>query len=230
MTTTIKPWASLNWPNRISIIRLLLIPPFVVLMLNHQEWGDGARLVAMAIFVVMGVSDFIDGQLARRLNERTRLGAILDPLADKTLIITSVILLAHPATAVRDARLSNWIVVAVIGKDLWVILGFLVLYLATDRFVVRPSIAGKASTFAQLVMVALVLLSPEINAVGARVGAASLGTGLAVGTSYAVVAACVVAVISYSRMGLAFVIEKGRPLDDGHKGSASGPADELKND
>ena len=230
MTTPVKPWASLNWPNRISIIRLLLVPPFVVLMLNHHQWGDWARLAAMAIFMAMGLSDFVDGQLARRLNERTRLGAILDPLADKILIITSVVLLAHPDTAVRDARLSNWIVVAVIGKDLWVTLGFLVVYLVTDRFVVRPSIAGKASTFAQLLMVVLVLLSPEFNRLGSRVGAGALGTGLAVAASYLVVAVCVLAVISYSRMGLAFVIEKGRLLDDGHKGSASDLADKLKGD
>jgi len=228
VTTTVKPWASLNWPNRISIIRLLLIVPFVILMLNYQAWGDWARLAALASFVVMGLSDFIDGQLARRLNERTRLGAILDPLADKSLVIASVILLAHPSTAVPGARLSNWIVVAVIGKDLWVTLGFLVVYLATDRFLVRPSVAGKASTCAQVVMVALVLSSPEINAVGSRMGAGSLGTYLAVGAGYLVVAACALAVIGYSRMGLSFVIEKGRPLEDNQHETASGPVDKFR--
>jgi cardiolipin synthase len=225
VSTTVKPWASLNWPNRISIIRLLLILPFVVLMLNHDEWGDWARLAALGIFVVMGLSDFVDGQLARRLHERTRLGAILDPLADKALIITSVILLAHPATAVAGAKLSNWIVVAVIGKDLWVILGFLVVYLATDQFMVRPSIAGKASTFAQLMMVCLVLFCPEINRVRSP-----MGTYLAVGASYLVVGACVAAVIGYTRMGLSFLIEKGRPLDEGRKELPGGPGDKSKSD
>ena len=225
MTTTVKPWASLNWPNRISIIRLLLIPPFVVLMLNHREWGDWSRLMAFGIFIVMGLSDFVDGQLARRLNERTRLGAILDPLADKCLIITSVILLAHPDTAVEGARLSNWVVVAVIGKDLWVILGFLVVYLVTDRFLVSPSVFGKASTFAQLLMVCLVLVAPDVNRLWGP-----LGTQLAAGASYLVVAACVVAMVGYTRTGLSFVIEKGRLLEDGRKETASDLVDKLKSD
>ena len=92
--TEIKPWAVLSWPNRISLMRLLLVAPFIVLLMNQQQWGPSARYGALAIFIVMAVSDAIDGMLARRLNQITRLGAILDPLADKVLVICSVVLLS----------------------------------------------------------------------------------------------------------------------------------------
>ena len=110
-TEDAKPWASLSWPNRITLFRLLLIAPFIVLILNQREWGDSARYGALAVFVIMAVSDFLDGMLARRLNRKTRFGAIPDPLADKALIISAVVLLSLPDSAVPAAPISNWIVV-----------------------------------------------------------------------------------------------------------------------
>ena len=95
----------LTWPNRISILRLLLVAPLIVLLLNQYRW-DFARHAALGVFAIMAISDFVDGQLARRLHMQTRLGAILDPLADKVLIMSSVILLSLEPTAVPGARSS----------------------------------------------------------------------------------------------------------------------------
>ncbi|MFA6134201.1 MAG: CDP-alcohol phosphatidyltransferase family protein [Phycisphaerae bacterium] len=205
----IKAWHGINWPNRISLMRLLMVPPFVVLLMKQQQWGP-ARYMAMAIFFIMAVSDFLDGILARRLNVRTRLGAILDPLADKVLIICSAVLLSLPGSSPPGAQLSDWIVVAIVGKDLWVIIGFLVIYLVTDRFLVRPSVAGKACTVAQLVMVLLVLLAPDLNALRA-----GLGSQVADWMSWIVAGMCALAVLSYTRMGLVFVGHEGKPLEEG---------------
>ncbi len=203
-----RPWTSLNWPNRISIIRLFLVAPFVVLLMNQRDvpW---ARHAALVIFAVMAASDLLDGQLARRLNLRTRLGAILDPLADKALIICSVFLLAMPESSVPGARLPSWLVVAVVGKDLWVVIGFIVLYLVTDKFRVRPSAAGKASTVAQLATVMSVLVSPDVNRLSD-----GLGTGIARFLCWTTAALCVAAVISYTRFGLSVVAEGQKPLED----------------
>ena len=107
--TAQKTWTALTWPNRISLLRLLLVWPFVLLLLNQRELG-WARHAALGIFLVMGVSDFIDGLLARRLNARTRLGAILDPLADKVLIVCSVVVLSSPTVAPGGLALPNWVV------------------------------------------------------------------------------------------------------------------------
>jgi len=203
-----KVWATLSWPNRISILRLLLVAPFVVLLMNQSQWLFSRRL-AMAIFIVMAVSDFVDGRLARRLNMKTRLGAILDPLADKVLIICSVVLLSLPDSAVAGARIDNWIVVAVVGKDLWVILGFLVLYLVTDRLVVRPTRFGKACTFGQLVMVGFVLIAPDLNALSPN-----LGARVATATGWATVGLCALAGVSYTRLGLSVIAAEQKPLDE----------------
>ena len=219
--TAAKLWRSLNWPNRISIARLLLIAPFVVLIMNQNDpaWPF-ARYAAAGLFVMMGVSDFLDGQLARRLHARTRLGAILDPLADKALVFFSVILLSIPEFEVPGHRLDNWVVVAAIGKDLWIIVGFLVIYLVTDKFLVRATLPGKAATTAMCVMVPSVLLAPEFDAL-----LPGLGTYLMLVLETIVTVLCVLTVLSYTGVGLRFVIQQEKPLDDDGQKAGNRDAD-----
>ena len=202
-----KPWKALNWPNRISLIRLLLVGPFVLLLLNQHELA-WARHAAMGVFLVMGVSDFLDGLLARRLRLQTRLGAILDPLADKVLIVCAVVLLSSRGVAGSDP-LPDGVVVAVVGKDLWVVLGTVVVYLVTDRLRVQPTRAGKLCTFAQLVLVGWALLAPDFD--GLLDGLGRWGLWAA---SWAVAALSVLAIISYTRLGLAFTQAEGKPLEN----------------
>ena len=208
--STVKPWSSLSWPNRISILRLLLVVPFVVLVMNQNDpdW-PWARHAALGVFIVMAISDGVDGVLARKLKSTTRLGAILDPLADKTLVIFAVVLLAMPQFQVRGHRLHNWVVVFAVGKDLWIIAGFLVTYLVTDRFLARPTLAGKASTFGMFVLVGTVLISPEMDGL-----ARNLGKHAVLAAEVIVTVLCVLAAISYTRLGLAFVAERQKPLEE----------------
>lgn len=215
--TSSRHWKALNWPNRISIIRLLLVPPLVMLLLNLQDipW---ARHAALGIFAVMAFSDFLDGTIARRYNIKTRLGAILDPLADKILIICSIVLLSLPDYAPPEFHFPAWVAVAVVGKDLWVIIGTLVVYLVTDRLAIAPTISGKASTVVQLLTVLLVLLVPDIEAM--RKG---LGVLMASVMSIVVAALSALAVVSYTRLGLVFIAEHQKPLDDARQ---SGPKEQ----
>lgn len=203
----VKPWSSLNWPNRISLMRLLLVAPFIVLVMNQHCWPY-ARHAALLIFVVMAVSDLLDGMLARRLHQRTRLGAILDPLADKVLIVSAVVLLSLPDSAVAGAIISNWVVVAIVAKDLWVVIGFVVIYLVTDRIRLQTTWTGKASTVGQLAMVSLVLLAPDLNALSDR-----LGTRLGAAAGWAAAGLSIAALISYTRLGLGFLAGADRPLE-----------------
>ena len=196
-----KPWASLSWPNRITILRLLLVAPFVVLM-QHQQSRPAFRHLALGIFLSMALSDLADGFLARRLGRSSRLGAMLDPLADKALITCAAILLCLPHSHVRGARLPDWVVVMIVGKDLWVVVGFVVVFLLTGKVKVSPTLPGKMATCGQLVMVAAVLVSPDLNAIGL-----SLGTWLARVLWWAVAGLCLLAAVSYTRLGLAFVAE-----------------------
>lgn len=207
----VRPWGSLSWPNRISILRLLLVAPFIMLLLNHdrQHWS-WAWHAAVAIFFVMAISDIIDGVLARRLNAKTRLGAMLDPLADKALIISAVLLLSRQD---HDMSLSNWVVVAVISKDLWVIIGFIVIYLVTDRLRAQPTRSGKICTFGQIFLVGSVLLAPYV-APYLDWMIDGLAAFVLKGLSWVVVGLCVLAGISYTRLGLRFIAREQKPLDE----------------
>jgi phosphatidylglycerophosphate synthase len=106
-------------------------------------------------------------------------------------------------------RVPNWLVVLVVGKDLWVVAGFLVIYLVTDRFRVHPTWTGKTCTFGQLAMVASVLAAPDLEHAARR-----LGTGLVTVTQWGVAGLCVAAVISYTRLGLGFIAKEQKPLED----------------
>lgn len=200
-------WRLLNWPNRISLFRLLLVAPFVLLLL-YQADLPGARYGAVAIFVVMSLSDVLDGMLARRMNCRTRLGAILDPLADKIMITCAVLILSRVHPEAPAAKLPSWLVVAVIGKDLWVTVGFVVIFLVTDKFRNLSVFWGKVSTLGQSIMIGLTLLAPELNRLHAQ-----LGEWTVLGMSILVTGLCVLAAISYTRLGLSFIVTEEKPLD-----------------
>jgi cardiolipin synthase (CMP-forming) len=155
---------TISWPNRLTIARILLIGPFVIAILNLQEeqWRDVARWAALAVFFVMGITDGLDGYLARRLHQESLAGKFLDPLADKLLILCSCILLAHHGTHVDGARLPATVAVIAVGKDVIVVLGFCILYVATSKVFIQPSRAGKWCTAVQLAMVIAILISPDL--------------------------------------------------------------------
>lgn len=154
--------ATLNWPNRITIARIFLIAPYVWAMLHLQD-SAWARWAALGIFATMAVGDFADGLLARRLHQQTSLGAFLDPLADKILVVCAVLLLANSQTCIVGKQLPPYAVVAAIGKDLVVVIGFALVFLATGKMLIRPSILGKGCTTVQLAMVVATLLSPSFQ-------------------------------------------------------------------
>ena len=162
---------TLSWANRITILRILLIAPFVscMLQINDPELSERIRHLirysAVAIFFLMAASDGIDGYLARKNGAATRLGAFLDPTADKLLITSASLLLASHHAGVAGFILPPTVVVLIIGKDLLIFLGFLIIYFLTGKIRVVPVFAGKASTALQLSMVAAILIAPEVSTV-----------------------------------------------------------------
>jgi CDP-diacylglycerol--glycerol-3-phosphate 3-phosphatidyltransferase len=154
----------MSWPNRLTIARILLIGPFVIALLNLQEpgWEDFARRAAVAIFFIMAITDGLDGYLARRLRQETLAGKFLDPVADKLLILFSVVLLAYEGTTVPQARLPAAAAVIAVGKDIIVVVGFFIVYLTTSKILIQPNRIGKFTTLAQLAMVIAILISPDL--------------------------------------------------------------------
>lgn len=159
----------ITWATRITILRILLVFPFISFMLkinaqNLSESGQNAmRYTAIVLFMIMAVSDGIDGYLARRKNQITRLGSFLDPVADKLLIVSACLLLASKKAHVGNFLLPSTVVVFIIGKDLLLIIGFIIVYFLTSRFLIAPVFMGKLATTIQLVMVGGILVAPEVS-------------------------------------------------------------------
>ena len=159
----------LSWASRITILRILLIVPFVSCMLkiNDTEQLNEAmrvamRYVATVIFLVMAFSDAVDGYLARRTNRITKLGAFLDPVADKLLITSACLLLISQRGHVEGVLLPTTVVVLIIGKDLLLLIGFLIVYFITSQFLVAPVLIGKIANNLQLTMIGAILIAPEV--------------------------------------------------------------------
>jgi len=158
----------LNWANRITILRILLIAPFIIAMLRINDTTLSIntryllRYVATAIFLIMAISDGIDGCIARKTRTVTKLGSFLDPTADKLLMTSACILLASTKAHIVGFKLDTAIAVLIIGKDIFLLLGFLIMYFITFRVKIIPVFIGKISTASQLIMVAGTLMAPEI--------------------------------------------------------------------
>ncbi len=135
----------MNLPNAITLLRLLLVPVTIWLVLTGQH------LWAFWVFVIAGVSDGIDGFLARHLNQKTRLGAILDPLADKALLVSIFVTLG-----MKD-HLPVWLVVLVVSRDIAIVGGYLVGHILGKPAEIKPLWISKANTTAQIALAAVAL-------------------------------------------------------------------------
>ncbi|MHC4620099.1 MAG: CDP-alcohol phosphatidyltransferase family protein [Planctomycetota bacterium] len=159
----------LSWANRITILRIFLVIPFVSCMLKINDpdlsptLQRTMRYGSIFIYLVMAISDGLDGYLARRKQQVTRLGAFLDPIADKLIITSGCLLLASQRAAVDGFLLPPTVVVLIIGKDLFLLIGFVVVYLITSQIRIAPEFIGKAATALQLSMVAGILIAPEVS-------------------------------------------------------------------
>jgi len=125
--------------NQLTLLRLLLVPVFALCMLySLPGW-------ALLVFVAAAVTDLFDGLLARSLHQQTTLGAWLDPMADKLLLLTMFVTLTIP-TAGQTNRLPLWLTVAAISRDVGIILTVAVVNLAVGPRTFRPSLFGKTAT------------------------------------------------------------------------------------
>jgi cardiolipin synthase len=141
----------MNLPNIITVIRLLLIPIFVIFLLEH-------RLdLALLTFAVAGISDALDGFLARVLQQKTLFGAYVDPLADKLLLTTAFVTLAIMA------KLPGWLAVVVVSRDVIIMGGIGILMLNKRSLQIKPTFDGKITTFIQLVAVCFILSEEYIR-------------------------------------------------------------------
>ena len=145
--------------NKLSLFRILLVPAFVLCLLYYRagesEW---LRYLAASLFIIGVLTDAVDGYVARAERQASRLGAILDPAADKLFLVTAFLSLSLISTLPPALRLPPWVPILVISRDLLIVCGWLLIVLVTGDLQAVPSRLGKATTFFQMLAILSVLL------------------------------------------------------------------------
>ena len=187
----------MNWPNRLTILRVIMIP-FFVICLMMKDGGDSMRYLALSIFIVASLTDALDGHLARKYHLVTNFGKFMDPLADKLLVCSAMICL------IELGRLPAWIVLIIIGRE-FIISGFRLI--ASDNgVVIAASWWGKIKTIIQMVMIIVLILDLGTVLPWAREIIGIVETVLI----YAAMALTVISLVDY-------IVKNGKVLSDGSK-------------
>ncbi len=146
----------MNLPNAITLFRLLLVPFFFTELVSIKPGADEHRCYALILFAVASFSDALDGFFARLTKKKTDLGTLLDPVADKLLLASAYLGLLFTTSLPYTPPL--WITVAIIFRDIFIIIGLFVIYLMTGGVQIKPNLLGKWTTAAQMVTLIAVLL------------------------------------------------------------------------
>jgi cardiolipin synthase (CMP-forming) len=162
-------------PNLLTIFRMVLIPVFASLLF-YQRF-----VLALAVFVLAGVTDGLDGLLARRFDQRSQLGTILDPIADKMMMVTSFVVLSmksvFPQPVPSHLPIPFWVTIAVISRDVFILVGAAAINIVTGFRGFRPSMLGKINTTVQIIAIAVIMFAASVP----------YGTGYYLPTVYATV-------------------------------------------
>jgi CDP-diacylglycerol--glycerol-3-phosphate 3-phosphatidyltransferase len=148
----------MNIANKVSVFRILSVPFFVTCLIYYSEKNDILRYVALLIFLLAILSDAVDGYLARKSKQKSQAGIVLDPLADKLLLISAFVGLRMIDDFPLRIRFPLWVSLIVISRDIIILLGVIVIYMVKARLDINPTRLGKLTTFFQMLAVMAVLL------------------------------------------------------------------------
>jgi cardiolipin synthase len=197
LALTRKLITSMTWATRITILRLILVPVFVTLIITYNDSDKREefwRWAAIGVFMLASLSDALDGYLARHWNQGSALGALLDPIADKLLLLAALVTLSFiPVGHLRPFPI--WFPAIIISRDALLLGGYAVLRHFHVPMDIRPHWTGKASTFFTLLAIGAVLLKLGDPT---TVILCALGAGLAL-----------ICTIIYVRQGLALLHRHG---------------------
>lgn len=143
----------MNLPNKLTLLRVILIPFFVVFLLGADTFGSWSVYVALAIFIIASLTDMLDGKIARKYNLVTNFGKFMDPLADKLLVVSALV------CYVDMGRIPSWIVLVIIARE-FIISGFR-LVAAESGIVIAASYWGKIKTTVQ--MITIIFMMPDFG-------------------------------------------------------------------
>ena len=164
--------------NKITVLRIVLIPFFVVEVLYYVETGNEVhRLLAILSFAAASILDGVDGYVARHYHQWSELGTVLDPLADKLLLVSAIVLLSFPHPG-RFEQIPLWLTGIIIGRDVLQGIGALVVRSVIGAITVRPRLTGKLATVFQMLVVAWILLQWDQTFKGALLKEWILGAAM----------------------------------------------------
>ena|SRR4030067_599187 len=144
----------MNLANWITILRILFVPFFVILL------AYGWKLTALLLFCLAGITDGVDGYIARTRKIKTELGSILDPLADKFLLISSFIML----TIKNPKLIPLWFTIIIISREFVIVMGAVIIQFITNNFKAKPTVIGKITTAFQILTVFIALVINGVEA------------------------------------------------------------------
>jgi cardiolipin synthase len=164
--------------NKITILRILLVPFFVVEIIYYVRTGNEAcRFAGVLSFAVAAILDGVDGYVARHYHQISELGKILDPLADKLLLVSAIVILSFDNSP-HLGQIPLWLTGVIIGRDLLLGIGAVVVRLVVGKITVRPRVTGKIATVFQMVVVSWILLRWDFIFQGFFLKIWILGAGL----------------------------------------------------
>jgi CDP-diacylglycerol--glycerol-3-phosphate 3-phosphatidyltransferase len=169
--------------NKITILRILLIPFFVVELIYYVRTGNEIhRLLAILSFAIAAILDGVDGYIARHYNQISELGKILDPLADKLLLVSGIVALSFNHGNFLG-QVPLWLTGTIIGRDLLILLGVAVIRFTVGKVVVRPHFIGKCATVLQMAVVIWILLKWDFDFSAQWLKYLMLGAAISTGVS-----------------------------------------------
>lgn len=181
-------------PNILSVLRILLVPVFLIMILQHKAFH------ALTVFLVAGATDLLDGLAARIWHQKTQIGAVLDPVADKLLLTTGFVVLTIPSLGSPNV-IPLWLTAIVVSRDVGILTSAFILFKRTNQKAFYPSFLGKTSTFFQVGVVLLVLFFNFLES----------SPSFILWTYYVTFLATVISGIHYTSVGLR-LLKKNRPL------------------
>ncbi|KAG1651133.1 Cardiolipin synthase (CMP-forming) [Nymphon striatum] len=142
MPATSPPFSTkiLTVPNLITVVRFVLVPVIIYLILK-EHWQS-----AFWVFIIAGISDAIDGLIARQFNQQSKLGAYIDPIADKLLLVSVFVLLAV------SGNMPLWLVIVIVARDIFIVGGVVLAAIMSAEVIIRPIVISKANTVVQIVL------------------------------------------------------------------------------
>lgn len=147
-------------PNLLTVFRMVLIPVFVTLLF-YQRF-----VLALAVFVLAGITDGLDGLFARRFDQRSQLGTVLDPIADKLMLTTAFVVLSmrsiYPQPLPSHLPVPFWVTIAVISRDVFIVVGAAAINIMTGFRGFRPSLLGKINTNVQIIAIVAIIFATSV--------------------------------------------------------------------